>query len=281
MLPSFQSIRLLISFNTPKAAVLLALMLIIGLSACAPQTLPLEEVLPSETPTQTATQTIVWFPPTSTPTPLPTRMVTPTPNMMVNLGSLVAQDGFTQKTGWTTLNSTAGNVAFGNDDLTLAVASPRTTLLSLRTGDLFSDFYLEITSQVNLCRGEDTYGVLSRAGSEYNAYRLWVRCDGYLRLERLRNGEVVILKDWTPSGQVRPGAPVTNRIGILASGPVLRVFIDDVFQFEASDPVWQSGTVGVLARSSGDTSVSVSFRDLKIYALNSGVAATPTIVSTP
>jgi hypothetical protein len=255
--------------------------IILCLTACAPQPLPLEDVLPTATASPMPTQTIVWFPPTATPTQQPTRAVTPTPNMMLDLGALLVEDGFSKKTGWTTINSAAGNVAFGNSDLTLAVASPRTTLQSLRSGDLFSDFYLEITGKVSLCRAEDSYGVLARASSEYNAYRLWVRCDGNLRLERLRNGEVVILKDWTPSGQVRPGAPVSNRIGILASGQTLRVFIDDVFQFEARDPVWQSGTVGVLARSNGDTSVSVSFQDLKVFALDSAPISTATPVSTP
>lgn len=262
-----------------KIRAILGLIVVIWLAACAPQPLPLEEVLPSATPSPQPTATIVWFPPTATPTQLPTRAITPTPDRMVALGDMLVQDGFAQQKSWTTLSSADGNIAFGNQELSLAVASPRTTLKSLRAGDIYSDFYMELTAQVNLCRGEDAYGVLARAASEYNAYRLWVRCDGQLRLERLRNGEIALLKDWTPSGQVRPGAPVTNRIGILASGDVLRVFVDGVFQFETRDPVWQSGTFGVLARSSGETSVSVSFRDLIVYSLEG--AAVPAAALTP
>ncbi|MEN4099067.1 MAG: hypothetical protein ROW52_04035, partial [Anaerolineaceae bacterium] len=55
----------------------------------------------------------------------------------------------------------------------------------------------------------------------------------------------------------------------------------DIEQFTISDPVHSSGTLGLFARSTGDTALTVSFSDLVVTALlpeNSGDAAhaTPT-----
>jgi hypothetical protein len=74
---------------------------------------------------------------------------------------------------------------------------------------------------------------------------------------------------------VLPGAPQTFLLGVLASGNELRFFVDDAYQFSVIDDAFSSGGVGLFARATGDTPVSVSYSDLKVYNL-SGRSAIPT-----
>ena len=172
-----------------------------------------------------------------------------------------------QKT-WNTFSDSNGSVAYGNDSLTLSISKPEGQLFSYRNEPQLANFYLEMTTQANLCLGEDNYGILFRTNSEYDYYRLIIACNGLVRLERLNNTKVALLQNWTPSGQIPIGSPVQLKIGVWALDNEFRIFINDVYQFTASDPVWLNGGLGIFARSAGKNALSVSFSDLKIYSLS-------------
>ncbi len=223
--------------------------------------------VPSLTPQPTLTSTIQWFPSTATPTFAPTPSMQPTVDMHPGLGEVILEDDFTTENAWSTGQFPSGNATFGVKALTLAITAPSGYLSSLRTGTLLTDFYLEITANPLLCRGEDVYGVLFReiAGSSY--YRLMLNCNGMLRLERVSYSDVLTLQKWQVSGQLAAGAPLTVRIGIWARGSLLRIFINNIFQFEATDTRFPAGGVGVFAISKGATAVTVSFSALQVRAL--------------
>ncbi|NJN80424.1 MAG: hypothetical protein HC797_08100 [Anaerolineales bacterium] len=48
----------------------------------------------------------------------------------------------------------------------------------------------------------------------------------------------------------------------------MRFFLNGRFQFSIIDPSFPSGTIGVFARSVGNTPVVVSFADLVIYEID-------------
>ena len=250
------------------------------LAACSPSnTIPDAIEPPSPTPEPSATPTIQWFPPTATPTLLPTRAITPTPVMNTGIGEILYDDLLAESTDWEIGLSNIGTTAYGNGELTLAVSEPTSILTSLRTSPILDDFYLEVTAKPNLCREEDSYGLLVRSNTRFNTYRFAVACNGSVRVERLKNGEVVALQNWTRSGQLPFGAPLAVRLGVLASGDELRFFINDVYQFSTTDPVWRSGQVGLFARSNGETAVSVSFSNMEVrqYDFENATSAIPTV----
>ena len=72
---------------------------------------------------------------------------------------------------------------------------------------------------------------------------------------------------WLASASVPQGAPSTSKLGVWAVGREMRFFINDEFQFAVSDPYHPSGLIGVFARSAGENAVTVSFSDLKVYAV--------------
>lgn len=252
------------------------------LSACLSAPAAALPATSTATPIPSPTSTIDWFPRTPTVTRTPPDTPVPTPDQRPGIGGMILEDDFTDKSQWQTVSNKIGSVAYGQQELTIAVSQPKGVLFSLRQTPALDNFYLEITASPSLCRGADAYGLLLRADSGYNAYRFVVACDGRLRLERLKNAEVALVQDWTPSGQVPPGSPLVIRIGVWAAGKELRFFINDYYQFSARDPVWSSGQVGVFARSAGNTALTVSFSDLKIYRLNTLPApATPVPSASP
>lgn len=229
---------------------------------------------PPLTPTASLTPlpsaTIIWFPATATYTPFPTQVTTPTQEMLSGLGEIIVKDSFTAGETWDTSRTAAGSVAFGLQELTLAVAAPQTFLSSQRRSLQLYDFYLEIDVLPSLCLAKDAYGLLLRASSAIDYYRLLVTCDGQLRMERLKNGKPVILQDWMNSGQIFPGGMMRSRLGVWALGEEMRVFVNGVYHFSVRDPVWRNGQVGVFARSAGDTPLTVSFSNLLIFDLIGG-----------
>jgi hypothetical protein len=259
----------------------LAVCLLIFLAGCSSQFLAQPTLIPTDTPspTLTNTATTVWFPPTDTPTAMPTQVVQPTVDEKPSVENELLADNFTNPAQWSTSQTAAGSVAFGDQELTLAVSQPKAALLSLSKVSLPENYYLEITVDLSLCKGGDAYGLLLRASSPTDYYRYAISCTGQLRLERVKNSQLAIVQDWTPAGQIPPGSPLLLKLGVWAAGSQMRFFINNEYQFGASDPVFTGGVLGVFARSAGDTPVTVSFSDLHLYGL--GALPTPLPSLTP
>jgi hypothetical protein len=179
--------------------------------------------------------------------------------------------------GWQVFANEAGRIAFGKHELTLAVSTKQGVLGSLRAKPLPGDFFLEMTATPSLCKGADAFGLYVRAVTPRDGYRLVATCDGRLRLERLKNGELVLLQDWTPSGEVARGGLVPVRLGVWAVGKELRIFANEVYQFSARDPVWTDGQTGVYARAAADGPLTVSFSDLVVHAIDPARLPTPSL----
>lgn len=218
----------------------------------------------------TLTPTIEWFPPTATPTPLPALPTfTPTPQMKPGVGALVVDEKIDSPGTWILGRSDNGSAAFGGGMLSLAIQTAKGSLYSLRAGKLPANAYIEITASPSLCRGADQYGLLFRARSELDYYRLVVTCDGQMRLERVVNATASVIQDWIYSSQIHPGAPFTSTLGVWMNKAEYRVFVNGIYQFSAKDPVWQDdGQVGVFARAAADPPLTVGFTDLKVYQLD-------------
>ncbi len=259
------------------------LLITLSVSACLPVEASPTAALPTETvtPTSLPSATIVWFPATPTFTPFPTREITPTQDYHPGIGEILLEDNFVDLASWLTSRTAVGSVAFGEQELTLAVASPRGSLLSLRNSFQADNFFLEIDALPSLCRSGDVYGLLLRASSTLDYYRLLINCDGQIRMERLKNGDVVLLQDWVTSGQIFPGGMMRLRLGVWALKDEMRVFVNEVYHFTVHDPVWTTGQVGVFARSSGDFALTVNFSHLVVRRLTPGAAIQESTVGTP
>jgi hypothetical protein len=218
-------------------------------------------------PTATLTPTIVWFPPSETPTLYPTQVVTPTPNMRPDTGDILFEDDFSSKSGWSLTQTDEGSIAYGINELTIAIGETNAYFYSIREQPVFSDFYLEITTQPNLCTGLDEYGILIRVSSSIDYYRYALSCDGQVRHDRLIGGQASSPQPWIFSSEVPRGAPSSSRLSVSAAGTEMNFYLNGQYQFTVNDPLLSSGGLGVFARSVNEKAVTVNFSNLVVYEL--------------
>ena len=70
-------------------------------------------------------------------------------------------------------------------------------MISLRHDLTASDYYAEITARPDLCRGDDSYGLLVRANA-VAYYRFSLTCNGNVFAERISVGTRELLQDSPP-----------------------------------------------------------------------------------
>jgi hypothetical protein len=187
--------------------------------------------------------------------------------MRPNIGKILLEDDFTDPNAWTLNQSESGSVALGKNELTIAIGETNAYLFSLREEPVFTNYYLEITTETSLCRDLDEYGVLFRVSPTIDYYRFSLSCNGQVRLDRIRGGKASSPQPWLLSGSVPPGAPSISRLGIAAVGTKMSFFVNGQYQFSIQDPLLTTGGVGVFARSTEKMAVTVNFSKLVIYEI--------------
>jgi hypothetical protein len=255
--------------------------LLLAALSCSPVASGPSTALPAQSASPTRplpTAPTVWFPPTNTLAALPTRFSTPTPEQRPGVGASILTDDFSDPSVWMTARSDQGSSIVTGNRISLAVHQPKLGMLSLRSGPVLRDFYAEVTARPSLCTGKDDYGLVYRANSPNDYYRIALTCDGTIRADRIRGGQATAMMPPMPSGDVPPGAPGEVRIGLWASGQEMRVFLNGHYQFTVVDPLFSSGTLGVFARSGGENDVTITFSDMAVSEVS---YASPTPTLTP
>jgi hypothetical protein len=277
-LPVFDTMKLTIPAHRLSILILPACSLIF--CACS-GLLPTPTRTPTNLPSDTVTPTTVWFPPTDTPTVLPPQPATPTPEYHPGVGELIFTDPFNQPAEWDTASSALASAEVTRKQLILSItgAGPL-TIISRRSGPVLGDFYAEATVDISLCGGKDTYGMLFRASSGEDYYRVTLTCGGQARGERIRAGESYPLNEWLTSSDVPIGAPGQVKLGVWAAGKEMRVFLNDHYQFDLLDPVFSEGSIGFFGFAGGQDPLTVSFSDLSVYSV-SYIPPTPSPFPTP
>jgi len=178
--------------------------------------------------------------------------------------SVYIEDDFTDSEQWELGSNLAGNSAFGEGSLTLALNGTKGDLTSLSTHVLPAEFYLEITVDSALCTGKDTFGLIFWQGSEGGRYRLLFTCDGQMRVERRTENGSAILQDWTTARRFQPNAPARNRIGIWAQAGTVYFFVNDTYQTSIEVRKGLQGRLAVLARAEEGKAATFNFSQLII-----------------
>ncbi len=208
--------------------------------------------LASPTPAETIENpTITVAAPTSTQTPEPT--ITPAP-----------QDFTSQLGSPSYSNPMNSGKAFGIDDSGYDDGYTRITLgegamvmssyaangwRGWRLTDRgMSNFYLEGTFSPLSCSGRDQYGLVFRSPdySTGEGFYFGVSCEGKYSLVVSDGSRYQTLIEATPSNEIISGSNQTNRLGVLAEGSKLTLYINGKMVNETTNPGYQDATkVGV------------------------------------
>lgn len=236
------------------------------LAACQEKVvLTTEPSFPPATATPVPSATFDWFP----KTPTPVRDASPT-LVLLEITRVVAdedffaRDDFSDESLWQIESSTAGKIAYGEKMLTLAVAGGRQSLTSLSAHQLPSDFYLEINLDMLMCSTGDQYGLILWNNSQAGTFRLWLNCDGKIKLDRVLPSGISQLVNWQPGRRLQPGSPANNRVAILAKEGLLEVYVAETLQFSYELHARPEGVLGVIAQSGGELPMTIHVSDLQI-----------------
>lgn len=241
-------------------------LVVLVLAAC----LRLEDASPVATPhasntplpSSTATSTVVWFPPTDTPVVNPTRELTPTPGLMVELGEIIYEDYFTSPEGWILPQSGRGLISIGKGEMNVIINQSGTYLAGTREKPDVGDFYAEITANPVLCSSRDEYGFLFGVVGGIQYYSFGLSCSGEVRLERYDAGGIITLYPWTRNASVPVGAPSVTKLAVVAVDDEIRIYINGESFLSIEGQQRRYGSFGVYARAVGETAMTVSFSDL-------------------
>ena len=237
------------------------------LSACQPA-LP-ETAEPSPTTVSATAEpspTIDWFPRTPTPLPLasPTAEIVLSTRPSAEDQEVIATDDFSDESLWETSASDAGTVAYAQDGLTLAVAANGATLVSLSEHVLPGDFYLEISLDTLMCSPKDQYGLILWNNSQSGTFRLWLNCEGKIKLDRVLPSGISQLVKWQTGRRLQPGSPAEHRLTLVSKDGTLEVYVEETLQFSYALTSRPEGALGVIAQTSGELPMTLRVSELEI-----------------
>ena len=213
----------------------------------APSNTPQATATAQPSPTLQPTETATPQPPTATPSPTNTSIATQASgDILSKLGTPTYQETFANGNFWP-----LGEDQFTN--LTLSGNSLKLTGLTRSDGWRLTwpkakDFYLEATFNSGTCSGTDRYGLVARVSELENAnqaYLVSLDCEGSYALRKWDGKNMTNLLAWTASKDVHAGQNQENRIGLLAQGGTLSVYLNGLFQKSITDTTLAEGYMGV------------------------------------
>jgi hypothetical protein len=171
-----------------------------------------------------------------------------------------------QTGNWVFEQDELGSTAIANEELVVTIAAPNTIQYATLDDELFGDFALEVDVWQRSGPPESSYGVLFRQQDDGQFYRFEVTGNGLFMIER-RNTDGTwtrLVPEWTPSAGINQGLNVANRLKILATGPNLTFYANDVLLTQVSDTSLASGRIALDAGTFGGGNLQVSFDNLSI-----------------
>ncbi len=220
---------------------------------------PTAVLLPTEAPTATPE-------PTATPTEPPT--ATPLPSdPRQTLGAPTWQDTFQTAANWSLFEDDHTKVGFQEDTLILSAKNADGWSGWALTWPVVENFYLEATFTPGDCTGLDRYGLIARAPDANHGYLFGATCDGNYALRDWDGEAFRMLKIWTPSAAIHQGPDQPNRLGLLADGDTLALFVNGERLAEIEDNTYAKGSIGLFVSAVNTPGFTVAVSEVAYWDL--------------
>jgi hypothetical protein len=253
-------------------------------------------ISPNQVSTQVAiSQTATWesqaqIPSPSLPSPTllvtpsktmePLSTITPEPSITVTESDFSSQLGSPSYSNPMNSGSAFGLDAAGYDDGFIRIVMsdgsmvltsyPTTGWRGWRLTDKnLSNFYMEGTFITQTCSGKDQYGLVFRSLDYSNGegYYFGVTCDGKYSLVLSDGNRYRTLIDWTSSEKIVSGSNQTNRLGVLADGPSIDLFINGEKVNNTNDSAYLAATkIGAFILALNTAGFTVHLDQLNLWA---------------
>lgn len=236
---------------------------------------------------ETATVAVTTQPdqPTATLQPTPTNDVVPTVVVTINpaftppaddprtkLGSPSWTDDMDEDTYWPIGEDKYTAIDFKDGQLRLTGLTT-TDGWRLAATEQLANFYLEATISTGTCAGTDRYGLMYRvpvAREANKGYLLGVSCDGKYSLREWdatlgSKGTMTTHINWTASEAIQAGSNKLNKVGIMAVGDRMIIYINGVMVNEVKDSTFDLGSFGLFVGARETTNFTISVDEVSYW----------------
>ncbi len=214
-------------------------------------------------PAETATPTV---PPAPTPT-------FPSGDPRTSLGAPTFTDTMDKDDYWPTGEDVYTSVTF-RDGKMILTALTDTDGWRLMSYPRTNNYYLEITGRFEACSGTDHYGLFVRVPKTDPAnsgYLLGINCAGQFRVAEWNGaakpkGVWETHIPWTTHDTIQKGANAANRIGVMASGSSIALYVNGVKMGEITDTTFADGFFGIFVGADETQNMTVQIDELNYWA---------------
>jgi hypothetical protein len=216
---------------------------------------------------------------TATSDVIPTVIVTtkpaftpPADDPRTKLGSPSWTDDMDKDTYWPTGEDKYTAIGFKDGQLRLTGLTT-TDGWRLAATEQLANFYLEATISTGTCAGTDRYGLMFRvpvAREANKGYLLGVSCDGKFSLREWdatlgSKGTMTTHITWTASDAIQAGSNKMNKVGIMAVGDRMIIYINGVMVNEVKDSTFDLGSFGLFVGARETTNFTISVDEVSYW----------------
>ena len=192
----------------------------------------------------------------------------------LDLGNPTWTDKFdVQSNLWPLFKDAFTNFEIKNGNLVVSALAQSGDLWRVVTYPAVSDQFIQaIIKTPESCSGKNSYGFAIRSyaqgDSNYDSgYIIAFSCDGMFRVYSLNNGTFMNIKDWTNSDSLLKGGSQTNRVGVMAKGNQISVYINGVKAASFTDNSHTSGQFGIVIRAGDSAPFTVNVEEFSYWEL--------------
>jgi hypothetical protein len=235
----------------------------------SPTPFPTTEPSPTQEPSPTPEPS-----PTTVPTasPVPTTAIPPGTDPRTQLGSPTFTDNMETSTYWSTGADDFTDASFRNDSLYIT-ALTGTDGWRLATMPSLVNFYAEVSGAFEECLGSDHFGIIVRVPEKSPAdrgYLFGVSCDGRYTFNEWDgsvepNGLWTNHIAWTSNSAILSGEKQTNRVGLMATGSLLELYVNGVKVAEVQDDTFDEGYLGIYVGSDETDQLTVRINEFSYW----------------
>jgi hypothetical protein len=223
-------------------------------------------------PTDTST------PPAATQTPAPSPTAPATLTATVNPGDPASSLG--QPSWKDTLDNAKNFYLYENDNTRIELVSGALKLTSITAIGWHgwtltyvtkpANFYLEGVFKTGDCAGTDLYGLVFRMSKESAGYFFGITCDGQYNLyaRDFNNSINTEIKAFQANAAIVKGSGQVNRVGVLANGAKLSLYVNGVLLEDITDSTYSDGYFGPFIAGNQTPNFSIELDDISLWKLN-------------
>lgn len=129
-----------------------------------------------------------------------------------------------------------------------------------------ANFLAEVEATQTAGPEVNEFGLAFRVVDADNFYAYFVSGNGYWNLSKFEEGDWITLSDWMASDAIA-GLGEVNRLGVLADGEVITLFVNGEQVGQVTDGSFSEGGIALLAGTFDDPGVDVAFDNFALWEI--------------